>query len=161
MNVIKDIDTFVAELKKRIEEKQQNRHRFTDAEIAEIRADETSYVKRIKELRMQRGYTQAQFAEMLDISESMVAKIESGSRIPSLALLVAMVKCLEVDPDYILFGEYSKRANERKKKWLYEDIVEALEMIETIRSALIDYKNELETELKELASIELGKTTEK
>ena len=157
MNLIKYFNAFETELRNRIAEKQRNRHRFTDAEIAEIRADDTPYGTRIRELRVQRGYTQAQFAEMLDISESTVAKIECGLRDPSLGLLKAMVKCLNADLDYIMFGEYAKRALEREKKWRREDIDEALEMIETAKTFLVDAKNELETELKETDSTEIGK----
>lgn len=66
--------------------------------------DSKAIGKRIKALRKAKGLTQAQLAEVLNIADNSLAKIETGARTPSLDLLVDMVKFFEVKLDYIVFG---------------------------------------------------------
>lgn len=61
--------------------------------------------KRIKQLRKQYKYTQRQVADFLDISQSLLAKVETGERnlkITKLSKLCALYDCSE---EYILYGE--------------------------------------------------------
>ena len=52
---------------------------------------------RIKELRKYKGYTQEQFAEMIDISARSLRKIEMGECFPSTSTLEKLVKVLDID----------------------------------------------------------------
>jgi putative transcriptional regulator len=45
-------------------------------------------------LRIRHGLTQAQLAEMVDVQEATIARLESGSRIPSLTLLKQIAAAL-------------------------------------------------------------------
>ena len=59
---------------------------------------------RIKALRKAQGLTQAQLAEVLNIADNTLAKIETGARTPSLDLLVELVAYFNVKLDYLVLG---------------------------------------------------------
>lgn len=60
--------------------------------------------KRIRELRKKRGKTQSYFADLLYISPSYLALIESGKRTPTLEVLVQISKICDVTLDYLVYG---------------------------------------------------------
>jgi len=60
---------------------------------------------RLRKVRENLGYTQEQFAHILDISLSTYKKIESYNRRISLATLKVLHGKLNVSVDYILFGD--------------------------------------------------------
>jgi len=51
---------------------------------------------RIKEIRKARGLTQEQLAEMIDVEQKHVSRIESGKNFPSIDLLEKMAAALNV-----------------------------------------------------------------
>ena len=57
----------------------------------------------IRTARMKKGYTQDQFAEMLDISHIHLANIEGGRRNPSVPLLFQMMELLDFSVDALVF----------------------------------------------------------
>ena len=57
----------------------------------------------IRTARMKKGYTQGQFAEMLDISHIHLANIEGGRRNPSVPLLFQMMELLDFSVDALVF----------------------------------------------------------
>ena len=59
----------------------------------------------IKKLRKEREITQEEFAEMLNISTSYYARIESGIRMPSLELVIQIVELTNYSLDCLIFGE--------------------------------------------------------
>ena len=60
----------------------------------------------IKKLRKEREITQEEFAEMLNISTSYYARIESGIRMPPLELVIQIVELTDYSLDCLIFGEY-------------------------------------------------------
>lgn len=62
---------------------------------------------RIKKLRRKQGKTQTYFADMLFISPSYLALIESGKRVPTIEILAQIAKVSEVTLDYLVFGDES------------------------------------------------------
>ena len=50
---------------------------------------------KIARLRIRRGLTQAQLAEMVSVREVTISRVESGSRIPSLSLLMRIAEALD------------------------------------------------------------------
>ena len=58
--------------------------------------------KNLKELRIERGYTQKQVAEMLNINSVTYLHYEKDQREPPLSLLADMAKLYEVSVDYLL-----------------------------------------------------------
>ena len=61
--------------------------------------------KRLKELRKHYHYTQRDVADLLDISQSQYAKIESGERNLKLTKLDKLCSLYMVTPEYVLYGE--------------------------------------------------------
>lgn len=64
---------------------------------------------RIKSLRKKQGKTQAYYADLLYISPSYLALIESGKRFPSLEVLIQIATLCNVSIDYLVFGKDSEK----------------------------------------------------
>lgn len=73
----------------------------------------------IKQLRRERGWTQSEFAERLNISEKTVSKWETGRGMPELSLLLPVSELLGVTLNELFAGErltgeaYRRRAEEQ------------------------------------------------
>lgn len=63
--------------------------------------------KMIKILRDNKGLTQEQLAEALDISCPYVSGLECGKKIPSLSIFLGLVEILETEPNTLLRGSYT------------------------------------------------------
>ena len=61
--------------------------------------------ERIRKLRLKRNKTQSYSADMLYISSSYLALIESGKRVSNLDLLIHIAKFTDVTLDYLVFGD--------------------------------------------------------
>ena len=61
--------------------------------------------QRIQELRRKHGITQEELAEKLNISYSMMAKIEIGYKGFSIDLLIELAVFFEVSMEYIVLGQ--------------------------------------------------------
>lgn len=60
---------------------------------------------RVRSLRLKQNKTQSYYADMLYISPSYLALIESGKRIPNLDVLVRIATVSDVSLDYLVFGK--------------------------------------------------------
>ena len=60
--------------------------------------------QRIRECRLKEGYTQAQFAELMDISVNFLSEIETGKKGMSQETIYRLCQKLQLSADYILFG---------------------------------------------------------
>jgi transcriptional regulator with XRE-family HTH domain len=67
--------------------------------------------QRIRQLRLQNDYTQAEFAEAVDISINFLSEIENGKKGLSQERLARICHQLHTSCDYILFGENAKQLN--------------------------------------------------
>lgn len=76
---------------------------------------------RIKELRKEKGYTQQQLAELIDIDSKHLSKIEVGSSYPSLYNLEKITKALNIKMQDLFKFEHHKNREE-----LIRDITELL-----------------------------------
>lgn len=70
-------------------------------------SEQSNIGRRIKELRLLRGYTREELAEMVDVTARFVYDIELGNKGMSLATLTSLSKALNAPTDYILFGNES------------------------------------------------------
>lgn len=62
--------------------------------------------KRIKDIRMEKGMTQEELAVLCGYkSRSAINKIEAGTRNFSIETAKKIAKALNVDPDYLVFGD--------------------------------------------------------
>ncbi|MCL2159269.1 MAG: helix-turn-helix transcriptional regulator, partial [Oscillospiraceae bacterium] len=64
--------------------------------------DSTKIGKHIANLRKEKGYTQENLAELLDVSSQAVSKWENGHALPETAILVLLSKTLETSIDSLL-----------------------------------------------------------
>lgn len=74
-----------------------------------------SFGENIKNLRLESGKTQKEFAQMLDISKSYMSELESNKRNPSIETVNKIAKKLNVSSVYLLYGKkavFSDNKNE-------------------------------------------------
>lgn len=79
--------------------------------------------KRIKELRIKKGLTQEQLAEMIDVGERNLSKIECGNVFVKAKTIAKLITALEIEPHELFeFSKYKK--NNLLKEILINDIKE-------------------------------------
>ena len=61
--------------------------------------------ERIKRLRLERGWSQGQFAEKLNIHQKQISGYERGSHSPSTEVLIRMAETLNISLDYMVFDK--------------------------------------------------------
>ena len=65
----------------------------------------TEIGSRIKLLRLTLGHSQESFSEHLHISREHLSRIESGSRNPSIDLIIEIADAADVTLDYLILGK--------------------------------------------------------
>lgn len=112
--------------------------------------------KRLKNLRLERGLTQQQLGDMINVTKVSICCYEKEERVPSLETLIDLANVLEVDLNTLVgYDKYIISDNDidyginvskeemnlllelRKNKRLYDDLLESPER--TIRSVLNKY----------------------
>ncbi len=78
--------------------------------------------KRIKELRNLHQFTQEQLSERLNISLSMMSKLEQGTKSISVDLAIEIAEYFSVTLDYLLLGK-GMRTEELRKKLLEAEVL--------------------------------------
>lgn len=71
--------------------------------------DKLKIGQRVRQLRILNDYTQAKFAELIDISINFLSEIENGKKGLSQDTLAKICKQLNTSADYILFGVKTKQ----------------------------------------------------
>ncbi len=75
--------------------------------------------QRIKAKRIEKGFTQEQLSEMVDIGPSHMSHIESGSTVPSFDVFISILNALECSADELLCRE-TVAAKPLLNSWLSE-----------------------------------------
>lgn len=70
--------------------------------------DKSEIGQRIRQLRTINDFTQAEFAELADISVNFLSEIENGKKGLSQDTLAKICRQLNISADYILFGTKQK-----------------------------------------------------
>ena len=96
--------------------------------------------KRIQFLRKQKGLSQEELADKLNVSSNTVAKIECGLRRPSVDFVVDLVNFFDTTVDYIILGEEIKK--ERNYDFLIREIDDKVEQLLASKENLLKEKNE-------------------
>ena len=105
--------------------------------------------QRVRECRLQAGFTQAQCAEVMDISVNFLSEIETGKKGMSQETIYKFCKQLQISADYLLFGA--------QKKELPYDLVQLINSLsEKELSALAEYITALQKlqEFQEIKKIQ-------
>lgn len=95
-------------------------------------------MKRLKELRLQRGMTQTQVGDVIGVSCVTIGRYEAGEREPSNAKISALADYFGVSIDYLMGRDESKNENDpsmnelRKKEILEALSQEPLEKLEAL-----------------------------
>lgn len=71
--------------------------------------DKSKIGQRVRQLRILNDYTQAKFAELIDISINFLSEIENGKKGLSQDTLAKICRQLNASADYILFGIKTKQ----------------------------------------------------
>lgn len=58
----------------------------------------------IRDIRKEKGLSQAELAEMVNITQSMLCQIERGTKVPSLPLSAEIAKILNCSLESLLIG---------------------------------------------------------
>ena len=95
--------------------------------------------KRIQLLRKQKGLSQEELADKLNVSSNTVAKIECGLRRPSVDCVVDLVNFFDTTVDYIILGEEIKK--ERNYDFLIREIDDKVEQLLALKENLLKEKN--------------------
>ena len=67
---------------------------------------------RLKELRLQKGFTQRQIADYIGCLPSVYSRYENGDREPSIEVLILLSRFLGVTIDYLVGNEVADSSNE-------------------------------------------------
>jgi len=66
--------------------------------------------KRIKELRLKNGLTQEQLAEMIEVGERNLSKIECGNVFVKAKTIAKLIEALKIEPQELFeFSQYQKK----------------------------------------------------
>ena len=61
--------------------------------------------EKLKALRQQRGLTMKQLGELLEVSDSYVSKMETGDKIPNVAMVLRVSQIFDVTTDVLIKDE--------------------------------------------------------
>ena len=88
--------------------------------------------ERIMILRIDRGYTREQLAELANISDKFLYEIETGKKGFSATTLLNIAKALEVSLDYIMTGIGSRKYDDEIAATLEKFKPNTLEMVDRL-----------------------------
>ena len=83
--------------------------------------EKTALGKRIRESRIQKGYTQQDLANLAKIGVVYLSEIERGIKMPSMNIFIKIIGALDVSADYVLRDELPSG-----KEFVYTEIAEKL-----------------------------------
>lgn len=97
--------------------------------------------KNLKRLRKTKGYSQEEIADLLHISQSTYARLESGKSITWCTYLKKLSEIFQVNP--IVFLNLSPNANLQKIQFLEETLKEKDEIIVVLENRIINLESSL------------------
>lgn len=96
--------------------------------------------KRVQRLRKEKGLSQEQLAEKMNVSQNTIAKIESGLRRPSIDFLIELSIFFGTTMNFLVFGVHSEDVEKESAK---REIDEAIGKIDQTIQILFAKKEEL------------------
>ena len=83
--------------------------------------DKNTIGKKLREARLEKGYTQQALVERAGIGSMYLSEIERGLKMPSLSSFVRIIEALEVSADYVLRDELSAG-----QEYIYDELTQKL-----------------------------------
>lgn len=77
------------------------------------------FAERLRKLREEKGLTQKQLGNQMFVTNSTIARWESGSRLPDAAMILRLSKCLETDANTLF--QLAARSNDSPNVILVDD----------------------------------------
>lgn len=84
--------------------------------------EKASLGKRLREARLNKGYTQQTLAEKANIGEMYISEIERGLKMPSINLFIKLINALDISADYVLRDELVSG-----REYVFDEITKKLE----------------------------------
>lgn len=115
--------------------------------------------ERIRQLRQERKWTQAELAEQLGIHQKQVSAYERGVNLPSTEILIKLAEIFDVTPDYLAFEAKGRPAKlniqDRELLRRFEMVDNLTEKEKTLAKEILDLVI-LKHRFQELAGVELN-----
>lgn len=83
--------------------------------------DKNAIGKKLRQARLEKGYTQQAVVQMAGIGTMYLGEIERGLKMPSLSSFVKIIEALEVSADYVLRDELSSG-----QAYIYDELTQRL-----------------------------------
>ena len=83
--------------------------------------DKTELGEKLRQVRLEKGYTQQALAELAGIGNVYLGEIERGLKMPSLNSFIRIIEVLDVSADYVLRNELSSG-----RAYIYDEITQKL-----------------------------------
>lgn len=84
--------------------------------------DKSALGQRLRQVRLENGYTQQALAKKAGIGNVYLGEIERGLKMPSLNSFIRIIEALDVSADSVLRGELSSGRN-----YIYDDITQKMQ----------------------------------
>jgi len=84
--------------------------------------DKLTLGKKLRQIRMEKGYTQQSLAEKAGIGNVYLGEIERGLKMPSLNSFIRLVEALNVSADSLLREELSSG-----KEYIYDELTQKMQ----------------------------------
>lgn len=92
--------------------------------------------ERVRQLRIQNGYTQEKLAGVLNIDRSLLSHIEAGKRGCSVDLLIQLSDFFDISLDLLVLGKERSVSSENKRKRLKSELTELIKHLEILKENL-------------------------
>ncbi len=86
--------------------------------------EKTEIGLRLRQVRLEKGYTQHGVADKAGIGVVYLSEVERGKKMPSIKIFVRIVEALEVSADYILRNSLTSG-----REYIYDEIIEKLDTL--------------------------------
>ncbi|HIT10592.1 MAG TPA: helix-turn-helix transcriptional regulator [Candidatus Onthousia faecigallinarum] len=99
--------------------------------------------KRLKELRLEKGLTQRELGQQINVTKVSICCYENGTRTPTLETLSELEKFFQVDLNYLLGNDVKVKNKEKKEQEIFMSS-EEITFIEELRKQETVYKRIME-----------------
>lgn len=86
--------------------------------------DKAALGQKLRQARLDKGYTQQSLSEKADIGEVYLSEIERGLKMPSMNLFIKLITALDISADYILRDEFPTG-----KDFVYDELTQKLDSL--------------------------------
>ena len=76
--------------------------------------------KRLQKLRMEKGYSQDELAEMIGTDKRKISRFETGCTTPDCNVLIKLSEIFDTSIDYILFNTSERKRYPKRKRTIFK-----------------------------------------